>query len=264
MKSTLTFKILTIASILLIAAFLFSYESDDLVDISNGPPQEMSVVNEASVQPIEHASFVMRFAGQLIFNDPVGDSALYKLYGVPDIVLVSDIHGDHLDLETLEAVIGEGTLIVASQAVSEQFPEFLTSQSVTMGNGDQHEVEGLKIEAVPMYNLPESEDSFHTKGRGNGYVLEGSGMRMYIAGDTADIPEMRALEDIDIAFIPMNLPFTMDVDIAADAVLDFAPAVVYPYHYRGKEGFSDVDEFIRLVELGNEEIEVRALNWYPR
>ena len=100
------------------------------------------------------------------------------------------------------------------------------------------------------------------KGRGNGYVLEWNGTKIYIAGDTADIPEMRELENINIAFVPMNLPYTMDVDVAADAVLDFAPKIVYPYHYRGTEGLSDINEFKRLVSVGNPNIEVRTPDWY--
>jgi L-ascorbate metabolism protein UlaG (beta-lactamase superfamily) len=113
-----------------------------------------------------------------------------------------------------------------------------------------------------MYNLPESDDAYHTKGRGNGYVLDKNGTRVYVAGDTQGIPEMRALQNIDIAFVPMNLPFTMDVEEAADAVLEFKPKRVYPYHFRGREGLSDVNRFKELVNAGSEDIEVVLLDWY--
>ncbi|MGA8854878.1 MAG: MBL fold metallo-hydrolase, partial [Christiangramia sp.] len=103
----------------------------------------------------------------------------------------------------------------------------------------------------------------HTKGRGNGYVLEKDGKRLYISGDTEDIPEMRALKNIDIALVSMNLPYTMPVDQAAEGVLAFQPKKVIPYHYRGKEGFSDVEEFKRLVNKGNPNIEVELMEWYP-
>jgi L-ascorbate metabolism protein UlaG (beta-lactamase superfamily) len=121
----------------------------------------------------------------------------------------------------------------------------------------------IRVEAIPMYNLPESPDNRHTKGRGNGYVLTIGGKRIYISGDTEAIPEMRTLKNIDVAFVCMNLPYTMDVDQAADGVLDFVPKVVYPYHYRGKGGLSDIDKFKALVNKKNTNIDVRLRNWYP-
>ena len=110
-----------------------------------------------------------------------------------------------------------------------------------------------------MYNLPESPDAYHTKGRGNGYVLTIGGKNIYISGDTEDIPEMRALKNIDIAFVCMNLPYTMPPDQAAGGVLAFKPKIVYPYHYRGQ----DVNIFKNLVNAGDKNIEVRLRNWYP-
>ena len=122
---------------------------------------------------------------------------------------------------------------------------------------------GLFVEGVAMYNLPESSDSRHTKGRGNGYVLTLGGQRVYISGDTEDIPEMRALKDIDVAFICMNLPYTMDIDQAAGAVLEFLPLFVYPYHYRGGGGkFSDIDKFEQIVTDASD-VQVIRHNWYP-
>ena len=115
-----------------------------------------------------------------------------------------------------------------------------------------------------MYNLGAEAQKFHPQGRGNGYLLEADGKRIYISGDTEDIPEMRALKDIDLAFICMNLPYTMTVDQAVDAVLEFKPKKVYPYHYRGSEGFSDVDRFKKEVEDKNPNIQVEVLNWYPK
>jgi len=114
-----------------------------------------------------------------------------------------------------------------------------------------------------MYNLPESPTAMHTKGRGNGYVLGIGGKNIYLSGDTQGIPEMRSLKDIDVAFVCMNLPYTMDIKEAADAVLAFKPKIVYPYHYRGQGGLSDVNGFKSLVDAGNQKIEVRLRNWYP-
>jgi L-ascorbate metabolism protein UlaG (beta-lactamase superfamily) len=132
-----------------------------------------------------------------------------------------------------------------------------------MKNGQHTEQVGFKIEAIPMYNLPESDTSFHTKGRGNGYVVEKHGERIYISGDTSGIPEMRSLQNIDLAFVAMDLPYTMGVEEAADAVLAFKPRKIYPYHYRTPLGFSDVAKFKRLVNSGNPATEVVQLNWYP-
>ncbi len=114
-----------------------------------------------------------------------------------------------------------------------------------------------------MYNLPETADSRHPKGRGNGYVLEMGDRHIYFSGDTEDIAEMRALKNIDVAFVCMNLPYTMDVNQAASAVLAFKPKVVYPYHYRGSGGLSDVEAFKKSVNDGDSKIEVRLRNWYP-
>jgi L-ascorbate metabolism protein UlaG (beta-lactamase superfamily) len=120
---------------------------------------------------------------------------------------------------------------------------------------------GITIQAIPMYNLTPERADFHVKGRGNGYVIGLGGSRIYVSGDTEDIPEMRGLEGIDAAFVCMNLPYTMDVEAAADAVLEFRPRIVYPYHYRGRPEVSDIGRFRELV-AANPAIEVRLLRWY--
>lgn len=154
--------------------------------------------------------------------------------------------------------------MVAPQAVANELPEIYKKQLVVLANGDSTTQAGIPIKAVPMYNLPESADAMHTKGRGNGYVLQMGDKKVYLAGDTEDIPEMRTLKNIDVAFVPMNLPYTMRVEQAADAVLAFQPKIVYPYHYRGKEGLSDVAQFKKLVNNKNKQIEVRLKDWYPK
>lgn len=121
----------------------------------------------------------------------------------------------------------------------------------------------IQITAIPMYNLREEALGFHEKGRGNGYVLQREGRRVYISGDTEDIPEMRALEEIDMALVCMNLPYTMTVESAADAVIEFQPAKVYPYHYRGRPEVSDVEKFATLVKKGSSAVEIVQLDWYP-
>lgn len=114
-----------------------------------------------------------------------------------------------------------------------------------------------------MYNVPEAQDSRHVKGRGNGYIIEREGYRVYVAGDTGNTNELRSLRNIDMAFIPMNLPFTMSVEDAASAVVAFKPKQVYPYHYRQQDGFADVNKFKQLVDAANIDTDVVLLNWYP-
>jgi L-ascorbate metabolism protein UlaG (beta-lactamase superfamily) len=213
---------------------------------------------DIEIDPINHATFVLRWNGKTIFVDPVGGAQ--KFTGKPDLILVTDIHGDHLNADTLKAVTGDKTKIVAPAAVVEQLPAELKSKSaqiVMLANGDKKEIDGISIEAIPMYNLTPERQKFHAKGRGNGYVLTLGGKRLYISGDTEDIPEMRALKNIDAAFVCMNLPYTMTVDQAASAVKEFKPKIVYPYHHRG----SDVEKFKQLVGADSE---VRILDWYAK
>ncbi|MGV3639509.1 MAG: MBL fold metallo-hydrolase [Adhaeribacter sp.] len=215
------------------------------------------------LQPIQHGSVALSWKDKTIFVDPYGGEAGYAGLPAPDLILITDIHGDHMDLKTLEALNTEKAQIVAPQAVADKLPANLKNKVTVLANGATTTRAGVQIRAVPMYNLPETPDSRHPKGRGNGYVLQIGGKNFYFSGDTEDIPEMRTLQNIDVAFVCMNLPYTMDVDQAARAVLAFKPKVVYPYHYRGTEGLSDVNKFQELVGQGSKTIEVRLRNWYP-
>ncbi|HAA10721.1 MAG TPA: MBL fold metallo-hydrolase [Cytophagales bacterium] len=216
------------------------------------------------VQPIVHGSLVLQHDSEVIYVDPYGGVEAYIGLPTPTLLLITDIHGDHLHAPTLEALVTRGATLVVPQAVADQLPEkFADYDIVVLDNGKKRKVNTVNIEAIPMYNLPESPDSRHTKGRGNGYLLTICNKRVYISGDTEDIPEMRALEDIDIAFVCMNLPYTMSVDQAADAVIEFSPAVVYPFHYRGQGGLSDVEKFKALVDASEATVDVRLKDWYP-
>lgn len=221
-------------------------------------------IPDIHIDPIEHATAVITWGDTVFYLDPLGGAEAFAGKPAPHIVLVTDIHGDHLSADTLVSVIGEATLIVP-QAVKDELPDELAGRAQVLGNGERIEARGFTIEAVPMYNLPDADNSnFHTKGRGNGYVIETKGAeRLYIAGDTAGTPEMRAMRDIDVALVPMNLPYTMSVEEAADAVLAFKPKTVIPYHYRGPGGLADVARFKELLAAGNPDIEVQLLNWYP-
>ena len=224
---------------------------------------EAAEENGFIITPVEHASMVLNWDGTIIYVDPVGGKESYANYSEPDMVLVTDIHGDHMDIPTLEAIAVEKTIIYAPKAVFEKMPESIQNKTSVINNGEITNDFEMTIEAIPMYNLRPEALKFHEKGRGNGYVLERNGKRIYISGDTEDIPEMRNLKNIDIAFVCMNLPYTMTVEKAAEAVLDFKPKTVYPYHYRGTEGLSDVSKYKSLVEAGNPEIKVTQLDWYP-
>jgi L-ascorbate metabolism protein UlaG (beta-lactamase superfamily) len=213
--------------------------------------------------PIEHATAVLEWKDITIYIDPVGGKEAFEGQKPPDLILITDIHGDHLSVETLEALNTEKAKIMVPQAVADRIPESFTPQLDVLNNGDSKERYTITVEAVPMYNLREEALKFHEKGRGNGYVLNMDGKRIYFSGDTEDIPEMRALENIDKAFICMNLPYTMTPKSAADAVLEFKPKEVYPYHYRGNPDVSDVSTFKEIVNSGNSEIEVVQLDWYP-
>jgi L-ascorbate metabolism protein UlaG (beta-lactamase superfamily) len=216
---------------------------------------------DLTIQPILHGTLGLEWNGKIIYIDPYGGEEAFAGLPDPDMIVITDIHGDHHNPNTLAAINTADVQFVVPQAVADQMEIEYDLQ--IMGNGDTWTWEGISIEALPMYNLPEDETSRHTKGRGNGYILTFGGKRIYISGDTEDITEMRALNDIDVAFVCMNLPYTMSIDQASDAVLEFGPAVVYPFHFRGTEGLADVDQFKTMVNSKSNKIEVRLREWYP-
>jgi L-ascorbate metabolism protein UlaG (beta-lactamase superfamily) len=231
-------------------------------NVSN-PSETNMDENELKIIPIEHATTVLEWGDITIYVDPTGGAAAFDNQKKPDLILITDIHGDHFNLETLEGLDTSKAKIIVPQAVADEMPEVFTTQLDILNNGDSKERYGILVEAIPMYNLREEAKDFHVKGRGNGYVLNMGDQRVYFSGDTEDIPEMRALENIDKAFVCMNLPYTMTVESAASAVLEFKPDQVYPYHYRGRPDVSDVAQFKKLVNEGNVDIEVVQLDWYP-
>jgi len=210
-----------------------------------------------TVHPINHATLALQWDGKTVYVDPVGGDARFGGLPPPDLILITDVHGDHFSHETLEAVAKAQTKLVAPPAVAEQLPEALRRRTKELGNGQDGEVAGIPVQAVAAYNLTPERQKFHPKGRGNGYVLTLGGKRIYISGDTEGTPEMRALKGIDVAFVCMNLPYTMDVAQAAEAVRAFKPRIVYPYHSRG----SDLKKFKALVG-SDSGIEVRLRDWY--
>jgi L-ascorbate metabolism protein UlaG (beta-lactamase superfamily) len=202
---------------------------------------------------INHASFVIETAGQVTHVDPVGPN---RYEGLPqaDLILVTHAHGDHFDPAAIEKLRKPGTVILAPASVAAK-----VAGATAIRNGESRQVGQIQIEAVPAYNLkrgPSPGSFYHPKGEGNGYVFTFAGRRCYIAGDTEAIPEMKALKDIEVAFLPMNLPFTMTPEEVAEAARSFSPKVVYPYHYRG----SDLTALQKALEGSG--IEVRIHDWY--
>jgi L-ascorbate metabolism protein UlaG (beta-lactamase superfamily) len=209
------------------------------------------------IHPINHATLALGWKNLTIYVDPVGGGPRFAGLPKPDLILLTDIHGDHLNADTLKAIATEKTQLVAPAAVVEQLPAELRPRATVVANGETKSLLGLTIEAVPAYNTTPDRAKFHAKGRGNGYVVTFADKRVYLSGDTEDIPEMRALKNIDVAFLCMNLPFTMTPEQAASAVREFRPTIVYPYHCRG----SDLEKFKKLVgeDAG---VEVRLRDWY--
>ncbi len=232
-------------------------------DATATPKDMVKDAPELKIIPIEHATAVLEWGDITIYIDPTGGAVAFEGQKKPDLILITDIHGDHFNLETLEALDTSKAKIMVPQAVADEIPAEFTTQLDILDNGDSKERYGINVEAIPMYNLREEAKEFHVKGRGNGYVLNFGEERVYFSGDTEDIPEMRSLQNIDKAFICMNLPYTMPVESAASAVLEFQPDQVYPYHFRGRPDVSDVSKFKELVNNGNKEIEVVQLDWYP-
>ncbi|QFS84503.1 metal-dependent hydrolase [Roseivivax sp. THAF40] len=213
-----------------------------------------------TVHPVEHASFVLETPKGVIYVDTVGGGDKYADMPAADMVLITHEHGDHYNAETLDAVVGEDTMLVTNPSVYDMLSEAMQAKATAMANGDSGEMMGVGITAIPAHNTTEERMNFHPEGRDNGYVLDFDGFRIYVSGDTEVTDEMRALENIDVAFVCMNLPFTMDAEQAAGGVNAFQPGVVYPYHYRGRDGGTqDPEAFASMVEGS----EVAMGEWYP-
>lgn len=223
-----------------------------------------SITSYLQIVPITHATAVLRFKDEIVYLDPTGGAATFSKFKKPTFVVITDIHGDHMDVKTLASLDLSETKIIAPKAVADKIANLKTKEIIVINNGEEKDFSTFKLEAIPMYNLRKEALKFHPKGRGNGYVFTINNERIYFSGDTEDIPEMRNLKNIDKAFVTMNLPYTMTVESAANAVLDFKPKQIYPYHYRGTEGLSDVAKFKEIVNKANPTIEVVQWNWYPQ
>jgi len=198
---------------------------------------------------IGHATLCFEWNNKVVHVDPWSRLADYSQLPKADVILVTHQHGDHLDPDAIKAASRDNTKVILTQKCAEKV------SGIVMANGDVKEVAGMTIKAVPAYNIQNKRENgqpFHPKGEGNGYVITFGDKTVYIAGDTENIPEMAELKGkVDIAFIPMNVPYTMTPEMAADAARKIAPSILYPYHF----GDTDVNKLVKLLK--NEKIDIR-------
>ena len=203
---------------------------------------------------IGHGTLMFSYNNKVIHVDPWTRFTDYKNMPDADIILVTHEHGDHLDKNAISTIKKNDTKIILTEVCSKQ-----VSEGIVMKNGDIKTVSGFKIEAVPAYNIVNmrSENNpFHPKGNGNGYIITFGYKKVYVAGDTENTPEMKMLKDIDIAFLPMNLPFTMTPEMVADAAKAFKPEILYPYHY----GQTDTSKLVELLkDIKDIEVRIRKM-----
>lgn len=209
---------------------------------------------DVGIHPVMHASLALSFGDQVFYLDPAENS--FEGLPAPTAIFITHAHGDHYNEANLATLAGAAVPVYVNEDVFSKLPEALKSQATAMKNGDSATVNGIAVDAIPAYNTTADRLQYHPQGVGNGYVFTFGDKKVYVAGDTEDIPEMRALTGIEVAFLPMNLPYTMDVAQAADAVQAFKPKIVYPYHSRG----SDLEQFKALV---GDTAEVRIAEFYP-
>ncbi|MBA7590024.1 hypothetical protein ES708_32123 [subsurface metagenome] len=217
-------------------------------------PKEVDTITTSggnlSITFIGHGTLMFSFGGKVIHIDPVSRYADYAALPKADLILVTHEHGDHLDPDAIAKIKTDATVTAIAQSCSEGIPD-----GIVMKNGDQKKLAGFTVDAVPAYNIVHKRgngDPYHPKGVGNGYVITFADKRVYIAGDTENIPEMSQLKDIDITFLPMNLPYTMTPEMVADAARVFKPKILYPYHF----GETDTSALVNLLK-NDQNIEVR-------
>lgn len=234
-----------------LAAHALAFAQDDPMADRVSTPE-----GDLVVHPVEHASLVLEWDGKAIYVDPVGGAGLYRGLPAAAAILVTHGHGDHFDLPTLEALAGDAPLVTNGD-VFDKLPQALKSRATALANGEAGHILDLPIRAIAAHNVTEERMRYHPIGVGNGYVLTLGGADIYIAGDTEPTPDMLALRGIALAFLPMNLPFTMTPDQALAAINSFRPAIIYPYHY----GDSDLAPLQAGIAQG---LELRLRDWYPR
>lgn len=240
-------KIVVIVLLLTMATKTFSQEIPefDIISTSVGPVE---------MHFIGHGTLMLKLDGYVIHIDPVSSYTDYSKLPKADLILVTHEHGDHLDLKAIEQIRKTNTVLFCNEKSS-----LKVDWAQSLKNGDERTINGVLIKTVPAYNIKNESapgQPFHPKGTGNGYVLTIGDKRFYIAGDTENIPEMKDLKNIDVAFLPMNLPYTMNPEMVADAALGFNPKILYPYHF----GTTNTNELIQLLKNSGIDVRIRKLN----
>jgi L-ascorbate metabolism protein UlaG (beta-lactamase superfamily) len=225
-----------------------------LFGLARAPELEQDVFptsqGDLKITFVGHGTLMFEFGGKVIHVDPVSNLTDYGRLPKADLILITHEHGDHLDPKAIELVRTKNTDLILTEKSTEK-----VTGGLVMKNGQTIVRKGIKIEAVPAYNIVHVRSAgnpFHPKGQGNGYVITCGDKRVYVAGDTENVPEMKDLKNIDIAFLPMNLPYTMTPEMVADAAKSFHPKILYPYHY----GDTDASKLVDLLK-NDPEIEVR-------
>lgn len=236
--------------ILLISLFCISLETTGFAGKNFETDVVKTTGGKLEIAFIGHGTLMFTFGGKIIHVDPFSRLTDYSKMPQADMILLTHEHRDHLDLKALDNLRTDKTKIILTKNCAQQ-----VKGGIIMQNGDVKTVDGFKIEAVPAYNLVHMRSEgvpFHPKGNGNGYVITFGDISVYVAGDTENIPEMKQLKDVDVAFLPMNLPYTMTPEMVADAAKAFKPKVLYPYHY----GKTDPSKLVELMK-DTPEVEIR-------
>ena len=202
---------------------------------------------------IGHGTLMLTYNGKVFHVDPWSKLADYSKFPKADFIVITHEHQDHLDVDTINKIQNKDTVMVSNEKSHQKLP-----QSQVMKNGERKELNGVLIEAVPAYNMVHMRkpgEPYHPQGSGNGYIFTFGDKRVYVAGDTENTPEMKKLKNIDVAFLPMNLPYTMTPEMVADAAKAFKPKVLYPYH----TGDTDLSKLTGLMK-GTKDVEIRLRN----
>jgi len=238
--------IMSLFLITMISVPLFSQEKleKDVIKTNSG---------DLTMTFIGHGTLMFEYNGLTIHVDPVSREAEYQNLPDADLILVTHEHGDHLDISAIKQILKDDCSVIMTQTCKNNLEDFATA--VIMRNGDVKTLKSITVEAIPAYNIEHKRpggEPFHPKGQGNGYILTFDNIRILVAGDTENTPELKSLKNIDVAFLPMNLPYTMTPEMVADAAGSFRPKILYPYHY----GDTDTGELMELLQ-GEKDIEVR-------
>lgn len=241
-----------------LAGLLLTIIVSAMPEITNGQgvPEFDKVTTSAGTVELHfigHGSLMFKVNGTVIHIDPVSSVANYDFLPKADIILVTHEHGDHLDAELIGKIKKPGTLVLCNTTSAKTIP-----WAMVMQEGSRQELKGVVVEAVPAYNIVNERapgQPFHPKGQGLGYVLTIGGKKFYVAGDTENTPEMKGLKNIDVAFLPMNLPYTMTPEMVADAAKAFRPKILYPYHF----GETDTNKIVEMMKGTGTEVRIRNL-----